>query len=162
MAGQSAEGDSIDLYQVFQSSYNKITKNEYSSSGEGEAYPPPHELYPPDSRFFPFDTRLQGKCEKGEERGAGGWYADSPAYTPDSAIYYPNPSGEQEWGGGYPPHYPPELSPALHYQAEAGFGSSAGGGAASYARPPAQIHQLDDAINILKGHVDLTQVFGIR
>ena len=69
MAGQSAEGDSIDLYQVFQSSYNKITKNEYSSSGEGEAYPPPHELYPPDSRFFPFDTRLQGKCEKGEERG---------------------------------------------------------------------------------------------
>lgn len=148
MSGRSGvEGDPLELYQVFQSSYNKITKNEFGAS---ETFNTSQELYPPDSRLLPFDARHQGKCEKiNEDRE---WYGDSSTY-PDPSSYYPS-SGEQDWsvGGGYSSHYSTDQPNPLHYP-------EAGGGYASpqYSRQTAQPHHLDDAINILRNHVDFSQ-----
>ena len=149
MAGRSGQdGDPMDLYQVFQSSYNKITKNEYSCSEPYNA--PSHDLYQPESRFFPFDARSQGKCEKpGDERQ---WYGESPVY-PDPSVYYPVPP-EQDWG--YSHYSGAEPSPHLPYpEPGAGYGPAA----TPYLRPaPAPAQHLDDAINILRNHVDFNQV----
>ena len=151
MAGRNGpEGDPMELYQVFQSSYNKITKNEFPSS---ETYPSSHEAYQPDSRFFPFEARHQGKCEKPDERQ---WYGESPLYT-DPSGYYPAAHPEQDWGG-YPHYQPTESSHTLPYP-EGGGGFSPAVGSVPYPRPaPAQAQQLDDALNILRNHVDRNQV----
>ena len=51
--GGGGESDPLDLYQVFQTSYNKIAKSEFP---RGDYPDPASDVYQPDSRFFPFDT----------------------------------------------------------------------------------------------------------
>lgn len=152
MAGRTGpEGDPMELYQVFQSSYNKITKNEFPTT---ETYPSAHEAYQPDSRFFPFDTRQQGKSEKSDERQ---WYSEPPNFA-DPNPYYAATHAEQDWSAaGYPPHYQPAEHPLPFVESAAGGFSPAALGQPHYPRP-AQAQQLDDAINILRNHVDRNQV----
>ena len=109
--GGGPEGDPMELYQVFQSSYNKIAK-----PGEGNGgFPPqqPDMVYQPDSRFFPFDT--SGKCDKQEGGDGRQWAAASyeagglPGLTgyPDHSLYY----GQEppDWAGyssySFSPHH---------------------------------------------------------
>ena len=62
----------MDLYQVFQSSYNKITKSESRPASEGYGGT---DIYQPESRFFPFDTK-QEKTEAGDTRHWPGFSGD--------------------------------------------------------------------------------------
>ncbi len=57
MAGR--DGDPMELYQVFQSSYNKIAKTDYVAGSDSAAVASAFtsDMYAADSRFFPFDTR---------------------------------------------------------------------------------------------------------
>ena len=146
MAGRTGpEGDPMDLYQVFQSSYNKITKHEYT-----EPYASAHEHYS-DSRYFPLEARPQCKSEKVVDERQ--WYGDSTHY-PDPSAYYSAPV-EQDWGVEYP-QYPAE-PPALQSYSAPGAGFSPAP-PSSYPRPTGQHSQLDDAIHILRNHVDFSQV----
>jgi len=130
MAGRKQ--DSVDLYHVFQSSYNKIAKTELGE--EAVSYPGAHQLYQSDPRFFPF--RAHGKEEKGEAE----WYGGDGLY-PDPGLYYPSHQLQQEdWSGGYPAY--PSQPPPLTYADE-------GAGATT--------NQLEDAINMISNHVDPTQ-----
>ena len=141
------EGDPMDLYQVFQSSYNKITKHEYS-----ESYPSAHEQYQ-DSRYFPLEARAQCKSEKVVDERQ--WYGETSQY-PDPSVYYPAPL-EQDWAVEYP-QYPTE-PPALQSYSIPGAGFSPA--PSTYPRPSGQHNQLDDAIHILRNHVDFSQVKNI-
>lgn len=151
----------MDLYQVFQSSYNKITKAEVvrpTTEGYGAA-----DTYQPDSRFFPFDTNTMTKQEKTEAPGpgesrqwpgfAGGGdmiasHAGAGAY-PDQSLYYQD-SGD--WGySGYPAYhpYPGYSSPPSSYPPRPGPLSPVNGGH--------QTQNLDEALHLLRGHVDFPQ-----
>ena len=68
-SGPGPEGDPMDLYQVFQSSYNKITKSESRPASESYGGTGA-DIYQPESRFFPFDTSStkQEKTEAGDSR----------------------------------------------------------------------------------------------
>ena len=148
----------MDLYQVFQSSYNKITKAEVvrpTTEGYGAA-----DTYQPDSRLFPFDTNTmtkQEKTETGESRqwpgfaGSGDMiasHAGAGAY-PDQSLYYQD-SGD--WGySGYPAYhpYPGYSSPPSSYPPRPGPLSPVNGGH--------QTQNLDEALHLLRGHVDFPQ-----
>ena len=165
----SGDGDPLELYQVFQSSYNKITN--------------PDTVYPPDSRFFPFDTGAAAtkaeKQEPGDPRqwphGAfgdhgsspGGGMLSSPLYTDQSLYYQESPGSDWGYSGypspgfsshhHYPAHYTSHSPSASSYHARQPAapsplsplsGAGAGAGAGQHAQP------LDEAINILRSHVD--------
>jgi len=179
------DGDPMELYQVFQSSYNKIAKSEFPRN---EPYPST-DLYQPDSRFFPFETAAP-KSEKNENDlrhwssfpdptgslGSPPGYHDKAATLPgyhDKSLY-PDPSfyyGQDppDWGSGYP-GYPPSFPPG----AAQGSGHCTGyspapptpvqspspytpRGATAPPHPVPQTQNLDDAINILRNHVDFPQ-----
>jgi len=188
------EGDPMELYQVFQSSYNKIAKPEFARN---EAYPPSSDLYQPDSRFFPFDTthHAQPKTEKHEgdmrhwsfpdpsgSLGSPPGYHDKamppfPGYHEkslysDPSLYYGQ--DPPDWSSGYSA-YPPGFSPAIaqgtgHFPAGTSSYSPAPptpvqspapytsrGPAINGTQPVPQTQNLDDAINILRNHVDFPQ-----
>lgn len=158
------DGDPIDLYQVFQTSYNKITKNELSVC---EAYSGCQEHYQHDSRLLPFEGRA-----KVEKLGAAGsaderpWYGDSALYPEQHAgVYYPSGPTQTDWtttatATGYStPHYATETNPT-----QASYAESVGGLGYHHhdynSRSGPMVHHsshLDDAINILRNHVDFAQ-----
>jgi len=183
------EGDPMELYQVFQSSYNKIAKTEFPRN---DPYPPP-DIYQPDSRFFPFDTTPKSEKHDTEMRhwsfpdptGSLGsppgyhdksipsipGYHEKSLYTDPSLYYGQEPP---EWGTGYPT-YPPAFSPVVaqgsgHFPSGAPSYSpapptpvqsptpyTARGAHPTTSQPVPQTHNLDDAINILRNHVDFPQ-----
>jgi len=183
------EGDPMELYQVFQSSYNKIAKTEFPRN---EAYPPP-DIYQPDSRFFPFDTTPKSEKHESEMRhwsfpdpsgglGSPHGYHDKampplPGYHEkslysDPSLYY----GQEppEWSTGYST-YPSAFSPSVaqgpgHFPSGTSSYSPAPptpvqsptpypprGAPGSVTQPVPQTQNLDDAINILRNHVDFPQ-----
>jgi len=184
------EGDPMELYQVFQSSYNKIAKSEFPRN---DTYPPP-DIYQPDSRFFPFDTAPKSEKHDGELRhwssfpDPAGSLGSPPGYH-DKAIpplpgyheksLYPDPSfyyGQEppEWSSGYsayPPGFPPGVpqgsghfppgtagyspAPPTPVQSPTHYTSRGASSAPTQAVP--QTQNLDDAINILRNHVDFPQ-----
>lgn len=184
------EGDPMELYQVFQSSYNKIAKSEFPRN---EPYPPP-EIYQPDSRFFPFDTAPKSEKHDGELRhwssfpDPSGSLGSPPGYN-DKAIHplpgyhekslYSDPSfyyGQEppEWSSGYsayPPSFPPGVAQGAGHFPPGTAGYSPGpptpvqspttytsrGAASAPTQPVPQTQNLDDAINILRNHVDFPQ-----
>lgn len=179
-SGPGPEGDPMDLYQVFQSSYNKITKSESrpaseSYSGTGA------DIYQPESRFFPFDTSStkQEKTEAGDSRhwpgfsGGGDMVTGHTGGYPDQSLYYQD-SGD--WGyssssasGGYPAassfsHYPAYshlgTSPSSLHHSPSSYSphpQRQGGGPLSPINGGHQTQNLDEALHILRGHVDFPQ-----
>ena len=172
--GGGGDSDPLDLYQVFQTSYNKIAKSEFP---RGDYPDPASDVYQPDSRFFPFDTSSghggQGehsaskssKLDPTDMRPHWSSYGDSssssqlstvgPGYGPDPSLYY-----QEDWGYSsqlYPGH------PGHHYHPAGYGGSSQPSPQSSYpgpARPPpsSQHTQIDEAINMLRSQVDFSQV----
>ena len=164
------EGEGMDLYQVFQSSYNKITKSELRQDSGAEGYSAGGDIYQPDSRFFPFDTSAPGggakqeklepdtrhwPCFPGAEAGytsasSGGTKLE--AGYPDQALYY---GDHGDWGyTGYPSssfsHYPPVSSytqSSYPPQRQGPLSPVAAGGQQT----------VDEALHILRGHVDFPQ-----
>jgi len=126
--GGGGDSDPLDLYQVFQTSYNKIAKSEFP---RGDYPDPANDVYQPDSRFFPFDTSLSGqgghsdlsankssKLDPTDMRPHWNSYGDSssssqlpnvgPGYAPDPSLYYQEQP--PDWGYSsqlYPGHHPP-------------------------------------------------------
>jgi len=141
------EGDPMDLYQVFQTSYNKIAKADFP---RGDVYQT-GDVYQPDSRFFPFDTTSASgtKSEKQDTTDMRHWtsYGDSslnhissPGY-PDPSLYYGEQPGDWGYSGG-PPGYPPAFpasSSQYHHSPQS-----------SYPAPA-------PSLNILRSHVDFSQ-----
>lgn len=195
------EEDPMQIYQVFQNSFNKIAKNEFSR-GSDPSYPampetePAGTVYQPDSPFFPFNTdrniarnptetfdrNLARKPEK-TEPGASWQYSEGgplPAYQ-DHPAYYPDPTGSQpDWGYPGYPGFPPgaAMDGGVMYPDQSTGGSYSPAPGTPVASPPpfrssvpapgpgppAQGHHLDDmhdAINVLRNHVDFTQVPGL-
>jgi len=193
--------DPMDLYHVFQSSYNKITKSEFNRS---EMYPSGEssDLYQSDSRFFPFDTASTGvssggaKIEKHDpsdtdmrhwsfgETGVNpsvlpplstGAYPDQSLYYQDagdwnySSTSYHNSSflpGQSHYPGGFSSS--PATAPSLQSQSSyPGPGhtrpvplsplSPLSLGQSSAAAICQQTQNIDEAINLLRGHVDFPQ-----
>lgn len=176
--GGGGDSDPLDLYQVFQTSYNKIAKSEFP---RGDFPDPANDVYQPDSRFFPFDTSLGGqgghsdlsankssKLDPTDMRPHWNSYGDSssssqlssvnPGYAPDPSLYYQEQP--PDWGYSsqlYPGHHPGHS----HYPAGYG-GSSQPSPQSSYpgpARPPpaSQPTHIDEAISMLRSHVDFSQ-----
>jgi hypothetical protein len=174
----------MELYQVFQSSYNKITKTDYANSPDTAASAAAFtsDMYAADSRFFPFDTRPGAavgnnavgalKCDKAEMAAdPRQWYTDpSSGMYSDPALYYHTAPPDQEWGSAaaYHPqaHYSPDPL-AYTNSSVAAYGASAPIAAA--VSPPAVASSpgpysrssappLDDAINVFRNHLDFTQV----
>jgi len=194
----------MQIYQVFQNSFNKIAKNEFTR-GSDPSYPeipetePAGAVYQPDSPFFPFNTdrniarnptetfdrnlaRNIAKPEK-PDAGAAGWqYSEGgsiPAYQ-DHPAYYPDPTGAQpDWGypgyPGFPPGAPMDGGVMYPDQSTGSSYSPAAPGTPVASPPPFRTsvpapaaqglpHHVDDmhdAINVLRNHVDFTQVPGL-
>ena len=163
--GPGPEGDPMDLYQVFQSSYNKITKSEVRPTTEGYGST---DIYQPESRFFPFDTNntKQEKAEAGDSRQwpgfAGDMLSSHAGGYPDQSLYYQD-SGD--WGyssatGGYPAyHYPAYSTPSsLHSPSSySPHPPRQGGGPLSPVNGGNPTQNLDEALHILRGQVDFPQ-----
>ena len=187
MSGEGAEQDPMDLYHVFQNSYNKIAKSEYSKT-EGaiptstEHYHAPRtELYQPESRFFPFETGQESKVEKSEhseprswntfddQMSAGNISSHGGGYpAPDQSLYYQDRasldwssySGVSYPGSNFassqyhpPPGYP-AISPASPLQHLSSFNNQ------HQNSSRASHHHLDEAINLLRGHVEYPESTG--
>jgi len=191
MSGRAGpEGDPMELYQVFQSSYNKIAKSEFPRN---EPYSPP-DIYQPDSRFFPFESTPKTEKHESDIRhwssftdpsgslGSPPGYHDKaipslPTYTEkslytDPSFYY----GQEppDWSSGYssypptlPPgvaqnssHFPPGTSgysPAPPTPVQSPTPYTPRGASGSTGQGVPQTQNLDDAINILRNHVDFPQ-----
>ena len=182
MAGR--DGDPMELYQVFQSSYNKIAKTDYVSSAESSTAFTSPDMYAADSRFFPFpfDTRPAAtaadggasKSDKSDMVDPRQWYTDPSAamYSDPALSYYHTGPPDLEWGSGvaapttaYHPHVHYSPDPAAYAAPPTvvgGFGSSAPTAAVS---PPAVLSSpeqynrgagppLDDAINVFRNHLE--------
>ena len=167
--GGGGDGDPLDLYQVFQTSYNKIAKSEFP---RGDYPEPASDVYQPDSRFFPFDTSLSGqagqtelsankstKLDPTDMRPHWSSYGDSssssqlstvgPGYGPDPSLYY-----QEDWG------YSSQLYPGHHNPGHYPAGYSPQSSYPGPARPPPASQQthIDEAISMLRSHVDFSQV----
>ena len=183
-------GDPMDLYHVFQSSYNKITKSEFIretgyQNNNGES------IYQLDSRFFPFDTSTGGpgggpaaaKIEKQEPGDMRQWssfgdpvtglassanHISSPGvlpslsgYPPDQSMYYQ----DSDWGYSstypsssfIPSHYPPSSYSSHHSPTSSSYPQPRHG-QHSASVPGPHTQNIDEAINILRSHVDFPQV----
>lgn len=145
MAGR--DGDPMELYQVFQSSYNKIAKADYVAGPESAAVASAFtsaDMYAADSRFFPFDTRpgaavagtgaaiseaaAAAKCDKNDMLvDPRQWYTDPSLMYSDPALYYHTTPPDQEWGPGvvasttaaaFHPHAHYSPDPAAAYATE--------------------------------------------
>lgn len=140
------ESDPMDLYQVFQTSYNKITKAELP---RGDVYQT-GDVYQPDSRFFPFETTSASgtKSEKQDTTDMRHWssYGESslshisgPGY-PDPSLYYGDQAGDWGYSGtsGYPSAFPTSSS-QFHHNPQSSYPGTGPG------------------INILRGSVDFPQ-----
>jgi len=181
MAGR--DGDPMELYQVFQSSYNKITKTDYAAAAvdtaaaSGAAAFNSADMYAADSRFFPFDTRPGAgggaiKCDKTEMSDPRQWYADpsSGGMYSDPALYYAAAAQDQEWGAStaaYHPHAHYSPDPALY--ANAAVGAYGGGAVSAAVSPPVaggspgpygrgSVPPLDETVNLFRNHLDFSQV----
>lgn len=138
--------DSLDLYHVFQSSYNKIAKTEVNDGSETGPYlTASHQLYPTVPRTGSFDG---GRHGYGKEKGDGDWFApgagESALYS-DPAMYYSVGGGahlHEDWGSF--PAYPTDPPPPLTYE-EAPFRTH-------------NTNHLEDAINMINNHTDHSQV----
>jgi len=163
----------MDLYQVFQSSYNKITKSESRPASEGYGGT---DIYQPESRFFPFDTK-QEKTEAGDTRHWPGFSGDMvTSHTggyPDQSLYYQE-SGDWGYSSSSAPGGYPAASGFSHYPAYSHLGNPPsslhhspssysphpprqGGGPLSPINGGHQTQNLDEALHILRGHVDFPQ-----
>lgn len=186
------EEDPMQIYQVFQNSFNKIAKNEFTRSSD--PYPVMSEtetagssVYQPDSPFFPFNTdrNLPRNIAKPEKTDVTAWQYSSeggpiPGPYQDHPAYYPDPSGAQpDWGypgypqpGGFPPG--PAMDGGVMYPDQSTGSSYSPAPGTPVASPPpfrtsvpapvTQGHHVDDmhdAINVLRNHVDFTQVPGL-
>merc|ERR1712012_902003 len=152
--------------------YNKIAKSEYSKT-EG-AIPSSTELYQPESRFFPFETGQESKVEKSEQSrswntfddqmSAGNISSHGGGYpAPDQSLYYQDHasldwssySGVSYPGSNFassqyhppPPGYP-GISPASPLQHLSSFNNQ------HQNSSRASHHHLDEATNLLRGHVE--------
>ena len=141
------EGDPMDLYQVFQTSYNKIAKTEFP---RGDVYQT-GDVYQPDSRFFPFDTTSASttKSEKQDTTDLRHWtsYGDIPSHGyPDPSLYYQD-QPSQDWGySGYTSAFPASSS-QYHHSPQSSYSTHG----------PTRPH-MEEAINILRSQVDFSQV----
>lgn len=118
MAGRGGpgDGDPMELYQMFQSSYNKIAKYELQSDPDSFANCQPY--LNDTSRFTSLDSRV-GKTE------------DRQWYSGETGLYN---NGEQNGAGYYPvPHqdWPPQL---------AGYGYNGGEQAHAYTDQEYGVH----------------------
>ena len=139
------EGDPMDLYQVFQTSYNKIAKTDFP---RGDVYQT-GDVYQPDSRFFPFDTTSASgtKSEKLDTTDMRHWapYGDISSHGyPDQPLYYQDQS---DWGYSNT-SYPASFPSSSQYQHSP---------QSSYSTPTSSRPPIDQAINILRGQVDFSQ-----
>ena len=189
------EGDPMDLYHVFQSSYNKITKSECIRAGDGYQNNNVDSIYQPDSRFFPFDTSTGGgggggpatKLEKQEPGDMRHWSSfgesghglasstnniSSPGVVlpslsgyPDQSLYYQESPGDWGYSSTYPSssfipsqpnshHYPPNFT-NHHSPSSSSYQQSRHG---PHSAVSGQTQNIDEAINILRSHVDFPQV----
>ena len=150
--GLSAEEDPMAIYQVFQNSYNKITaKTETQAPGAPGG---PAASYPAAGQGFQESDMRQHQWQYGGGGGGyqdhhGGYYGqENQDWAAAAAASYP--------GYGAQPGFPPHLE-AGGVMYPGGPGDQAAG--AGYSPAPAQqAHQLDDAINVLRNHVDFAQV----
>ena len=191
-----ADQDHMDLYHVFQTSYNKIAKSEYSSRVSGNVSSdmyPAHghsDIYQHESRFFPLEPSVPAKSEKQDPSELRQWssFPDGPhtagvlpslpGYS-DPSLYYHEAN---DWGYPSGSTYPSSsfLSnqyPSHNYNNQnqssspssllspSSFSSRSGPGASplsplAHANHSSftQHHNIDDAINILRGHSDFQQV----
>jgi len=188
------EGDPMDLYHVFQSSYNKITKSECIRAGDGYQNNNVDSIYQPDSRFFPFDTSTGGgggggpatKLEKQEPGDMRHWSSfgesghglasstnniSSPGVVlpslsgyPDQSLYYQESPGDWGYSSTYPSssfipsqpnshHYPPNFT-NHHSPSSSSYQQSRHG---PHSAVSGQTQNIDEAINILRSHVDFPQ-----
>ena len=137
----------MDLYQVFQTSYNKIAKTEFP---RGDVYQT-GDVYQPDSRFFPFDTTSASttKSEKQDTTDLRHWtsYGDIPSHGyPDPSLYYQD-QPSQDWGySGYTSAFPASSS-QYHHSPQSSYSTHG----------PTRPH-MEEAINILRSQVDFSQV----
>ena len=191
VARETEAEDHMDLYHVFQNSYNKIAKSEYSrSSGNvsNDMYHGHSDVYQQESRFFPFEPSVSAKTEKHDPSELRQWSSslpDShtgvlpslPGYS-DPSLYYHDAN---DWGytpasmypnssflsNQYPHNYhnQNQSSSPSSLLSPSSFSSRSGPGA-SPVSPLSNInqssftphHNIDDAINILRGHSDFNQV----
>ena len=170
--GGGGESDPLDLYQVFQTSYNKIAKSEFP---RGDYPDPASDVYQPDSRFFPFDTSSghsghsatkSSKQDTTDMRSQWSSYGDSPSssqlssggYPSEPCLYYQDQP--PDWGYAsqiYPGHYPAGYGGSSQLQQQQHSPQSSYPGPAR-PQPSSQQTQIDEAINMLRSHVDFSQV----
>ena len=171
--GGGGEGDPLDLYQVFQTSYNKIAKSEFPRGGGGDYPDQASDVYQPDSRFFPFDTSSghsghsapkSSKQDTTDLRSHWSSYGDSPSssqlsgggYPSEPCLYYPEQP--PDWGYAsqvYPGHYPGGYGGSSQQQQHSPQSSYPG---PARPQPSSQQTQIDEALNMLRSHVDFSQV----
>lgn len=156
-ATDSGTGDPMELYQVFQSSYNKIARTDNPSAPYNYQGPPsPRVLAPLQDVPKPSPVGAEG-VRFWTDGPSGGYHEKQlPGYT----DYY-TPS--DQWGGGggsSPSNYSPYCPPSFHY---GGPGYNEFGRGAEGVPGPAH-HQglsssqnMDDSINILNSHMDFPQ-----
>ena len=174
--GGGGDSDPLDLYQVFQTSYNKIAKSEFP---RGDYPDPASDVYQPDSRFFPFDTSSghgghteqhsaskSSKLDPTDMRPHWSSYGDSSSsshlssggssYPGDPSLYYPEQPSD--WGYSsqiyHPAHYPAGYGGSSSQQQHSPQSSYPG---PSRPQPSSQQTHIDEAINMLRSHVDFSQ-----
>ena len=171
--GGGGESDPLDLYQVFQTSYNKIAKSEFPRGGGGDYPDQASDVYQPDSRFFPFDTSSghsghsapkSSKQDTTDLRSHWSSYGDSPSssqlsgggYPSEPCLYYQEQP--PDWGYAsqvYPGHYPAGYGGSSQQQQHSPQSSYPG---PARPQPSSQQTQIDEALNMLRSHVDFSQV----